>query len=96
MAKKTTLNPLNEKPKTLTDITKDFMIVYLKSKGTPDDIKWFKELVANNTKTVENKIDNGKPIQQADYKTIRKAFASRFFPNLIKEKATFLSIVEGL
>lgn len=101
--KKTTLNPLTDTPENLTQVTKSFMLLYIKEKGKPADKKWFKELCGNpeyqkpfkSNLTGQEKID-------IDIKKVREAFCERFFPNLLeakKKKAnnkSFLDLVNDL
>ena len=45
---KPTLNPLTDTPVNKAQITKPFMLAYIKSeRATEEDRKWFKDLVSN-------------------------------------------------
>ena len=45
---KPTLNPLTDTPKDKTDVTKPFMLAFMKSeKATAEDRAWFKAIVSN-------------------------------------------------
>lgn len=83
---KTKLNPLTDAPSKMNDLTKDFMLQYIKTKGTEADKKWYKGICAENKIERENTLPttNGKKVSTYDFPVIRKAFAERFFPNLIK------------
>lgn len=97
MAKKTTLNPLTDTPQTLNDLTKDYMLKYVKTVGTEEDRKWFKALIKNNTFEDTNAL-NGKTCKKLKIKEIRRNFAERFFPNLLKrgKGTSFFDEVDGL
>jgi transposase-like protein len=98
MAKKTTLNPLTDTPANKTQITKDFMLAYVRAKGTQKDKAWFKELAHNCVIEKVNKLNNKKG-QGFDMKKMRDEFVLRFFPNLAANSSTvdaFLSEVDSL
>ena len=87
MAKRATLNPLTDTPTSLTDLTKRFMLDYIKAQGTAEDRKWFKKIVAEQKEEKPNKV--GKEDGETCYgiksiKELHNAFAKRFFPNLLK------------
>jgi hypothetical protein len=86
----TRLNPRTDTPNKKSQITKDFMLGYIRFKGTEEDREWFKAVVNKNVKeksdesgaTTEaenNKTSTGKEI---DLKKIRSEFCQRFFPHL--------------
>lgn len=80
---KKTLNPLTETPTNKVDVTKPFMLAYMKSVATDADKKWFKELVANpeNQKEYKNQLNGGTYID-IDIPKVRKEFIDRFYPQL--------------
>lgn len=98
MAKKKlpTLNPLTENPTKKTQLTKDFMLAYIKAKGTEKDKHWFKELVKECTIEKENKLKGKNIVKGLDMKTMRNEFAERFFPNLLIKTSSFFDEVEKL
>ena len=58
---KPTLNPLTDTPKSKTEVTKPFMLAYMKSeKATQEDREWFKTIVSNpeNQKMYRNRLTN--------------------------------------
>jgi hypothetical protein len=97
---KPTLNPLEDKPTNKTQITKPFMLAYIRcEKATPEDRAWFKALC----KKPENRKDYVNPFTHEEYNDIivpeiRKEFVDRFFPqlNAKKQKKTFLEEIEDL
>lgn len=98
---KPTLNPLTDTPKNKTDITKGFMLAYMKSsKPTREDIDWFKEIVRNPEyiKTYYNRFTQ-ENYQDIDIPKVREKFCERFYPNLIQKKKknrTFIETIESL
>ena len=94
MAKKT-LNPLTDTPMKITQLTKDFMLVYIKTNGSAKDKEWFKDLVKRNTIDKVNNL-NGEKTKGVDIFAMRKEFAERFFPQLIKEKKSCFDLVNEL
>ena len=95
---KPTLNPLTDTPKDKTDITKPFMLAYMKSeKATAEDKEWFKGIVSNpeNQKEYVNRL-NGEPYTDIDIPKVRLAFCERFYPNLVAKKKTSKSFIESI
>lgn len=97
---KPTLNPLTDTPKNKTEVTKPFMLAFMKSeKATSEDREWFKKIVSNpeNQKEQINRL-SGEPYMDIDIPKVRLAFCERFFPQLAvkkKVKKTFIdSILE--
>lgn len=85
---KPTLNPLTDIPTNKTQVTKPFMLAYIKSeKATDADRAWFKALVADpkNQKEQVNQL-TGETYLDIDIPVIRKAFIDRFFPQLNAKK----------
>ena len=98
---KPTLNPLTDTPKDKTDITKPFMLAYMKcGKATAEDVEWFKKLVSNpeNQKEYVNRL-NGEAYTDIDIPKVRLEFCKRFYPQLaVKKKAnkTFIDSILDL
>ena len=95
---KKTLNPLEETPTSKTEVTKPFMLAYMKSsKATPDDIAWFKKIVANpdNQKQYINKL-HGQPYTDIDIPKVRKLFCQRFYPQLVGKKNKNKSFIDSI
>lgn len=85
MAKKRKeLDPLTEKPENKSDLTKTYMLGYIKAHGTDEDKAWFKELVRNNKVMKKSALD-GKEYPQLDLAPTRQAFCERFFENILKK-----------
>ena len=85
---KPTLNPLTDKPTNKTQITKPFMLAYMKSeKATAEDRAWFKKIVSDpaNQKEQINQL-TGEPYIDIDIPVVCKAFVDRFYPNLNAKK----------
>lgn len=91
------LNPLTDTPTSLADLTKDFMLNYVKTKGTEKDKEWFKK-TANKYKTEkENRVGNGgKCFGISDIKALRQEYAERFFPQLLKSKNNWFDDIDNL
>ena len=88
---KKTLNPLTDTPTSKTDITKPFMLAYLKSGlAEPDKVKEFK-IFAKDPK-------NQKPYMDINIPVVREKFCQLFFPNLLvkKKKGSWLDELDEL
>ena len=85
---KPTLNPLTDTPTNKTQVTKPFMLAYMKSeKATNDDREWFKKVVADPKNQAEKKNPlNGEVYIDIDIPVIRKLFIDRFYPQLNAKK----------
>ena len=97
---KPTLNPLTDIPTSKTQVTKPFMLAYIKSeKATDEDRAWFKALVADpkNQKEQVNQL-TGETYLDIDIPVIRKAFIDHFFPqlNAKKGKKSFIDEIMAL
>ena len=95
---KKTLNPLTDTPTTKTDITKPFMLAYMRSeKATDEDRAWFKGIVGNseNHKVYTNKL-NGEKYTDIDIPKVRKMFCERFYPNLTVTKKKNKTFIESI
>lgn len=85
---KPTLNPLTDTPVNKTQITKPFMLAYIKSeKATAEDRAWFKSIVGNPEYHQEkiNQLD-GSPYTDINIPKVRELFCRRFYPNLLEKK----------
>lgn len=83
MSKKVRLNPLTDEPRLLTDLTRDYMLGYVKSLADEKEIKWFASVCKENIKEKTNQLNKEK-VKTIDLPVVRRAFADRYFPNLIK------------
>ncbi len=95
---KSNLNPATDIPSTLTEITQDFMLGYMKLNATEEEKTWFKGLCNSNVKKKPNNL-TGKEVNTVDIKVVRREFALKYFPNLIKPKkkgTSFLDLVNEL
>ena len=95
---KPTLNPLTDTPTSKTQITKPFMLAYMKSeKATTADKVWFKEIVADPAYQKEqiNQL-TGKPYLDIDIPKVRKVFVERFYPNLAVKKKTNPTFIDEI
>lgn len=94
---KKTLNPLTDTPTSKTDITKPFMLAYMRQVANEEDKAWFKKIVAdaNNQKEYVNKL-NGQPYTDIDIPKVRKLFTDRFFPQLNAKKEKNKSFIDSI
>ena len=97
---KKTLNPLTDTPTNKVEITKPFMLAYMRQVATEEDKAWFKKIVAdaNNQKEYVNKL-NGQPYTDIDIPKVRKLFTDRFFPQLnakIEKNKSFIDSILDL
>ena len=95
---KKTLNPLTDTPTAKTDITKPFMLAYMKcEKATAEDKAWFKSVVSNpeNQKEYKNQL-NGEIYTDIDIPKVRLAFCERFYPNLVAKKKSKKSFIDSI
>ena len=83
--KKPELNPKTDTPQSKSDITKNFMLGYIKEFGSAEDKEWFKKLVREHKVEKVSALDN-KPHNTLDIVPVRTAFCERFFNNLNKTK----------
>lgn len=87
---KISLNPLTDTPEKLTDLTKKFMLDYVKAKGTDKDKKWFQDLYKKHRIEKPDRLKPERTVVGIDnIGEFRKAFAMRFFPQLIKIKQSY-------
>lgn len=77
-----------DKPTKKVQITRRYMIDYIKATEDAEIIAWFKALCNANKKEVETKA-RGKYID-IDIVPVRNAFVEKFFPELIVDKQTTL------
>lgn len=88
MAKKKTLNPMTQEPQAKADITKSFMLAYMKSgKPSKEQIDKFKEIVKSNQK--EYTSPKGEKYKDINVPKVREEFCKLFFPHLLPTKKTF-------
>lgn len=94
---KKTLNPLTETPTNKVDVTKPFMLAYMKQVAKPEDKEWFKEIVSNpdNQKDYKNQL-NGSTYTDIDIPKVRKAFIDKFFPNLNAKKEKNKTFIDSI
>lgn len=95
---KPTLNPLTDTPTNKTQITKPFMLAYIKSeKATDEDRKWFKALCVQYKEEKVNQFDQS-TYMDINIPEVRKAFCERFYPNLVgkKQKVSFFDSIMDL
>lgn len=95
---KKTLNPLTETPETKTEVTKPFMLAYMKSeKATAEDREWFKKIVSNPKyqKEYVNKL-NGGTYTDIDIPAVRLLFCQRFYPSLTVKKQKNKTFIDSI
>lgn len=97
---KPTLNPLTDTPTNKTQITKPFMLAYIRcEKATAEDKAWFKALCkdTDNQRDYISQLNNEK-YRDIDIPKVRKAFIDRFYPqlNAKKKNKTFLEEIDLL
>jgi len=73
-------------PQKLSELNKESMLKFCISKGK-EDLSWFNDLCLNNRKEKINNITK-EQINGFDDNAIRKAFAKKYFPNLVDKKKT--------
>lgn len=92
MAKKRNykLNP----PKSLTELNKESMLAYVADLGD-EDIIWFIDVLDSNKEEKQYQFTSkngsfkkGDTYEGYNISAVRKAFAGRYFPDLLKTKAT--------
>lgn len=71
------LNPPTKK----TELTKDNMLKFIKENGSPEDKKWFVDLMKSNVQKKKNNL-TGEVVDGYDLPKIREAFAQKFFPTI--------------
>lgn len=82
---KSILNPLTDTPTSLTQLTKNFMLQYIKAKGTDEEKAWFKELCNAHAVQRTNNL-NGKTTKALSLQPVHRAFAEKYFPQLLRKK----------
>ena len=82
MSKKEEL-AINENPKFLYQLTQNYMLGYVKERGTKEDRIWYAKLGLANQKEVTRA---GKTFTVLDIQKVREEFAGRFFSNLLERK----------
>lgn len=95
---KKTLNPLTDTPTSKIDVTKPFMLAYMKSeKATAEDREWFKKIVSNPKyqKEYVNKLNGGTYID-IDIPKVRQLFCERFYTNLTVKKTKNKTFIDSI
>lgn len=88
MAKRKVINPLTQEPQTKSDITKGFMLAYMKSgKPSKEQIEKFKEIVKSNQKDYTT--PKGEKYKDIDVPKVREEFCKLFFAHLVEPRKTF-------
>ena len=79
------LNPVTQLPNTARDLTKDYIMGYIKAHGTAEDKAWYVALVSTTPKV--KKINNltKQEYETDDMKTIREKVIEKFFLHLKKK-----------
>ena len=85
---KPTLNPLTDTPTNKTQVTKPFMLAYIKSeKATDEDRKWFKTIVSDPKYQEEKKNQlSGELYTDINIPEVRRLFIAKFYPQLTTKK----------
>lgn len=94
---KKTLNPLTDTPSNKVEVTKPFMLAYMRQVANEEDKAWFKNIVSNpdNQKEYTNQL-NGTPYMDIDIPKVRKAFIDRFFPQLNAKKDKNKTFIDSI
>lgn len=96
---KRTRNPMddNDQPQNKTEVTKPFMLAYMKQRATPEDKEWFKKIISNpeNQKMYRNRLTN-EDYLDIDIPKVRLAFCERFYPNLVAKKPKNKSFIDTI
>ena len=71
-----------KKPEKINDLSADFILEYCQKNG---HVKWLQE-TANQTKVVKNKKTLEETVKRIGFFELRKAFAEKFFPELVPTK----------
>lgn len=93
---KTKLNPITDKPDNARELTKDFMVGYIKAHGTDEDKAWYLALVKNTPKVKRKNNFTGEYMPTDDIATIRSEFIKRFMPQLQRKGKEKLSYEEQI
>lgn len=89
------IDPLTQSPQTKSDITKSFMLAYMKSgKPSKEQIDKFKEIVKSNQK--EYTSPKGEKYTDINVPKVREEFCKLFFPHLLPAKKTFTDEILSL
>ena len=90
---------LAKKPENLSELTKDYMLAYIKANRTEENVAFFKELVAKYKGTKQNNLTKEETNCISDIGAFRKEFAEKFFPELTattKKGKTWFDLVDEL
>ena len=82
MSKKEELD-VQQNPQFLYQLTQNYMLGYVKARGTKEDRVWYAKLGLANQKKVTRA---GKDFEVLDIQKVREEFVKRFFPNLLERK----------
>lgn len=93
---KTKLNPITDKPETARDLTRDFMLGYVKAHGTAEDKAWYLALVQNTPKVEKKNNITKQTMMTDDISTIRSQFIDRFMPQLKRKPKKRMSYEEQI
>ena len=94
---KKTLNPLTDKPENKVDVTKSFMVAYMESVASEEDVNWFIDVIqkSENRKMYTNRL-NGEKYEDIDIPKVRELFCKKFFPYLNAKKKTSLTFTDRI
>lgn len=94
---KKTLDPRTDKPETKTEVTKKFMMVYMETVASQDDVEWFCDIIQKPEyrKMYTNKL-NGSKYEDIDIPKVREQFCARFYPYLNAKKKTNMSFTDRM
>ena len=90
---------ITKRPESLTELTKDYMLAYIKANKTEENVKFFKELVEKYKGTKQNNLTKEETTCISDIGAFRKEFAEKFFTELTnntKKGKTWFDLVDEL
>ena len=94
--KKAELDAKTQDPQYMYQLTQNYMLDYVQARGTKKDQIWYYKLVLGSKKPVKR---GEKEFEVLDIQAVRKAFASKFFPDLGKarpKKVSYFDKIEAL
>ena len=88
---------MTDTPSNKVEVTKPFMLAYMRQVANEEDKTWFKKIVSNpdNQKEYTNQL-NGTPYMDIDIPKVRKAFIDRFFPQLNAKKDKNKTFIDSI